>query len=115
MKYKILLVKSKYIFVILLLLLLFSIMDLNPSTGVNFLPIAVLMFTVSVGILLIWPYLKSVFIIISNISFLIMVIFFVLNLPDIANIFGSLGFGILIIASLFYLPQLFKYGYIEKL
>lgn len=34
---------------------------------------------------------------------------------DAANFFGTLGFGILIISSLFYIPQLIKQGFIKTL
>lgn len=57
-------------------------------------------------------WLKNVFIVLAMVLLIIMVIFFTLNLIDIANFFGSLGFGILLISSLFYLPELIKHGHI---
>ncbi len=58
------------------------------------------------------PWLKKVFIVLSLILFIFMVIFFILDFISVANFFGSLAFGILIISGLFYLPKVFKKGYI---
>jgi len=71
-----------------------------------------LFFTLIMLLLLSQPHLKKAFVILSVILFVIMVVFFILNFIDTANFFGSLGFGILIISGLFYLPKLLKYGHI---
>ena len=71
-----------------------------------------LFFTLMTLLLISQPWLKKAFVVLSMILFFIMVVFFILDFIDIANFFGSLGFGILIISSLFYLPKLLKYGYI---
>lgn len=71
-----------------------------------------LFFTLMTLLLIYQPWLKKAFVIFSMILFVIMVVSFTLNFIDIANFFGSLGFGTLIISSLFYLPRLLKYGYI---
>lgn len=105
----------KYTAVFALLLLVFFIIDISLSEEINILPFEILIVALTTEILIFWPRLRLIFILIANILFLIMVLFFVLNMVDIANIFGSLGFGIFLIASLFYLPQLFKYGCIEKI
>ena len=69
-------------------------------------------FTLLTLLLIFYPWLKKVFIIFSLILFILMVIFFILNFIPIANYFGSLAFGILIISGLFYLPKILKKGYI---
>lgn len=72
-----------------------------------------LFFTLITLLLIFQPWLKRAFVILSMTLFIIMVVFFTLDFIDIANFFGSLGFGIFIISSLFYLPKLIKYGYIK--
>lgn len=71
-----------------------------------------LFFTLMTLLLIFQPWLKKAFIILSVVLFIIMVVFFTLDSVDIANFFGSLGFGILILSSFFYLPKLIKYGHI---
>lgn len=69
-------------------------------------------FTLITLLLIFQPWLKKSFVVLSMILFIIMVIFFTLDFINIANFFGSLGFGILIISSLFYIPKLLKYGHL---
>lgn len=71
-----------------------------------------LIFALLTLLLILHPRLKKIFIVLSLILFVLMVIFFVLNFIHIANFFGSLAFGILIISGLFYLPKVLKEGYI---
>lgn len=71
-----------------------------------------LFFTLTTLLLISQPWFKKTFVVLSMILFIIMVIFFTLDFINIANFFGSLGFGILIISSLFYIPKLLKYGYV---
>lgn len=71
-----------------------------------------LFFTLMTLLLISKPVLKKAFTTLSVILFVIMVIFFTLDFINIANFFGSLGFGILIISSLFYIPRLLKYGHV---
>lgn len=69
-------------------------------------------FTLMTLLLIFQTWLRQGFVILSIILLVIMVVFFTLDFIDIANFFGSLGFGTLIISSLFYLPKLLKYGYV---
>ena len=69
-------------------------------------------FTLLTLLLIFHFWLKKVSIILSLILFILMVIFFILDSISIANFFGSLAFGILIISGLFYLPKVLKEGYI---
>lgn len=71
-----------------------------------------LVFTLSTLLLINKPWLKNVFVILSLVLFIFTGIFFTLDLILIAEFFGSLGFGILIISGIFYSPQLLKHGYI---
>lgn len=71
-----------------------------------------LFFTLITLLLIFQLWLKKVFVILSVVLFVIMVVFFTLDFIDIANFFGTLGFGTLIILSLFYIPKLFKYGHV---
>ena len=71
-----------------------------------------LVFTLLTLILIFQPWLKTVFVIFALILFILMVAFFIIDFLSVANFFGSLGFGILIISALFYLPGLLKYGHI---
>lgn len=71
-----------------------------------------LVFTLSTLILINKPWLKEIFMILSLVLFIFTGIFFTLDLNLITEFFGSLGFGILIISGIFYLPQLLKHGYI---
>lgn len=73
-----------------------------------------LFFSLMTLLLIFQPRFKKVFVILSVILLIIMVVFFTLDYIDIANFFGSLGFGIFIISSLFYLPKLLKYGYVQE-
>lgn len=71
-----------------------------------------LVFTISTMLLINKSWLKNVFVILSLVLFIFTGIFFTLNLILIAEFFGSLGFGILIISGIFYLPQMLRYGHI---
>ncbi len=71
-----------------------------------------LFFTLMTLLLISKPVLKRTFIILSVIFFVIMVVFFIFDLINVANFFGSLGFGVLIISGLFYLQRLLKYGHL---
>jgi hypothetical protein len=71
-----------------------------------------LVFTAVTLFLIFQPWIKKVFVILSLILFIFMVIFFTLCFISVAELFGSLGFGIFIISVLFYLPGLLKYGHI---
>lgn len=56
------------------------------------------------------------FLLISSLFLLtIMVFFYLIWKIDLSNWFGSLGFGLLVIFTLGYIPQLLKEGYVEKL
>lgn len=112
MKYKIANIVFKHVSIFLILLLSFFFLNINLTDGINLFPFDVIIFTIVTEVLIFYSFSKLFFIIISNICFFVMAIFFILNIVEIANIFGIFGFGILIITTIFYLPQLFKNGHI---
>lgn len=58
---------------------------------------------------------KRILLIFSLILLGIMIFLYLLWKIDLSNWFGSLGFGILTIYVLGYIPELFKKGYVEKI
>lgn len=102
----------KYPAVFILLLAFFYILEINISEGVYYLPLEAAVFAIISEIMIFKPAFKHIFIVLANVLFLLMMGFFVMNRLSIANIFGSLGFGILMISAVFYLTRLIKQGYI---
>lgn len=102
----------RILFIFILLVPLFYVLDLTAAAEKIPLPLEVSVFALTGATLIFWPAAKQSFIFASNALFLIMAVFFMLDLPDTANIFGSLGFGILVITAIFYLPSLFKQGHL---
>lgn len=103
-------IKTTVIFIIILgfFLLLNSGLRFDSAESV----FQSLIFALLTLLLILRPWLKKVFIVLSLILFVFMVIFFILDFISVANFFGSLAFGILIISGLFYLPKVLKKGYI---
>lgn len=60
------------------------------------------------------PSYRKFFIVAALVCFCLMLLTYFLNLLDASNWMGSLGFGVLFITVLSYLPQLIKKGFIEK-
>jgi len=58
------------------------------------------------------PNLKKGFVILSLLLLTLTGLFFVLDYIFVADAFGTLGFGIIVISGLFYIPRLFKDGHI---
>lgn len=58
--------------------------------------------------------LKSSLFVVSFMSLLMMVILYALYMVKLANEVGSFGFGLLLVVSSLYLPQLVRHGYITK-
>lgn len=99
---------------VLIFLLSFFFLALNSGFVLSdFISIIQTIFFILITLILLYkPKLKKCFVVVSLICLSIMVVFFTAYLIDVANFFGSLGFGILLISSLFYLPQLLKHGHI---
>lgn len=85
---------------------------LNEGSSKN---IQSIIFSICAGIVVFYPKYKSKLISGSFVLLLIMVIFYLFAAIKLANSIGSLGFGILTITVMSYIPTIFKKGYIEKL
>lgn len=112
----------KYFLTFMLLLIFFVAFNTSLDFKLNAGFIEALIFAFVTTLLIFHPQLKRLTLIISNILFIIMAILFLpgqsynmLTLIDSANFFASLGFGILIISLIFYLPQIIKKGYISEI
>lgn len=102
----------KYPAVFILLMTFFYILEVDISEGAKYVPLEVAVFAVISEILIFKPSYKRISLVLANVLFLLMMGFFVINRMNFANIAGSLGFGILIIIAVSYLPRLFKQGHI---
>lgn len=105
-----------------LLLAVFIPINTSLDFKINEGFIEAVIFAMVTELLIFQPKIKFLILIISNILFTIMVVFFLfghinsdLMLIDTANTFASLGFGMLILSVIFYLPQIFKRGYISEI
>lgn len=58
--------------------------------------------------------LRKLFLISSSCILLVMILLYLLNELDLANIVGSFGFTLFLIVISAYLPQLIKKGFVEK-
>lgn len=102
----------KYPFVFVLLMVFFYILEVDISEGAKYVPLEAAVFALISEILIFKPSFKRISLVLANVLFLLMMGFFVINRLSTANIFGSLGFGILIITAVSYLPRLFKQGHL---
>lgn len=102
----------KYPAVFILLMAFFYILEVDISEGAKYVPLQAAVFALISGILIFKPAFKRISFVLANVLFLLMMGFFVMNHLSVATIFGSLGFGILIITAVFYLPRLVKQGHI---
>lgn len=57
---------------------------------------------------------KKILLIVTLFLLFLMVVFYLFWKIDLSNWFGSLGFGMLIIYTLGYFPELLKRGFVEK-
>lgn len=60
------------------------------------------------------PKLRKLFLISSFCILLAMILLYLINKLDLANIVGSFGFALLLIVISAYLPELMKKGFLEK-
>lgn len=60
------------------------------------------------------PHARKILLVTSLSLLSAMILTYLLNMIDVANWLGSLGFGIILVVSVTYLPQFIKKGYIEK-
>jgi len=103
----------KHTFLFITFLLFFIIINTNLSLKIDRSFFESVVFALITEALFIQPKLKFIFIVVVNVMFLIMVIFYTFGYIEIATLIGSLAFGILLIEVLFYAPQLIRNGYIK--
>lgn len=60
------------------------------------------------------PVVRFLFFLMIGFSILLMIVFYVFNLINLSAFFGSNCLALLLILIFFYLPQMVKKGYIEK-
>lgn len=64
---------------------------------------------------LVWPVLRKYFLILSAVLLIMMSVVFVFGQTGWAEVFGSSGFGLILLLLLSYIPQFVKKGYIERI
>lgn len=64
---------------------------------------------------LVWPVLRKYFLILSALLLIMMPVVFIFGEILWAEIFGSSGFGLILLLILSYIPQFVKKGYIERI
>lgn len=72
-------------------------------------------FSAAFSISLVWSVLRKYFLILSAALLVIMAVVFIFGQTGLAEIFGSSGFGLVLLLLISYVPQLFKKGYIENI
>lgn len=102
------------IFIPFLLIILFNFLEYGfkwDKTEQFIYPIILMIITLTVFYV---SKLRRLFLIASVCILLVMVLLYLTNKLDLANIVGSFGFTLLLIVVSAYLPELTKKGFIEK-
>lgn len=103
----------------LLILALASPVLLFLNTGNSFDPMwktfQTIGFSATFSTSLIWPVLRKYFLILSAVLLIMMSAVFIFDQTGWAEIFGSSGFGLILLLLLSYIPQFAKLGYIERI
>ncbi len=97
----------------IILYFLFSSIEFKEEQGID-QSYSSIIFAISFSIALFYPFVKRYLIILGFCLLLIMLFCYMFNIMDISNRFGSLGFGILLLTVLSYLPILFRKGQNDK-
>lgn len=104
---------------LLLILALASPVLFFLNTGNSFDPLwkifQTIGFSAAFSTSLIWPVLRKYFLILSAVLLIMMSVVFILGEILWAEIFGSSGFGMILLLLLSYIPQFAKLGYIERI
>ncbi|HCB22823.1 hypothetical protein A3H81_01560 [Candidatus Daviesbacteria bacterium RIFCSPLOWO2_02_FULL_38_18] len=85
------------------------------STDLLWKTFQTIVFSVLFSLSLVWPVLKKYFLILSGLLLIFMAVFFISGQSGWAEIFGSSGFGLVLLLLISYVPQLIKKGYIEHI
>ena len=103
-----------FIIYTLILAFVFAVLD----NGFSIEPISVLIQPIIFGIIggtsIMYKNLRRSIIILSLILLILMIVVYLFNLFELANLIGSLGFGILSVTIATYIPDLIRKGFIEK-
>lgn len=98
-----------------ILFLIFNMLEfelLNEGMNQN---IQSIIFSICAGTAIFYPKLRNKLLYVSFTPLFLMIMFYLLGDIKLANSIGSLGFGILTIAIMSYVPTILKNGYIEKI
>lgn len=93
---------------------IFTILDTGIEVNQLALLIQPIIFALCAVITIFFINLRKVILITSLTLLSLMIFTYLLNLLDKSNWIGSLGFGMLVIVALSYLPNLIKEGFIHK-
>ncbi len=74
-----------------------------------------IVFSVLFSLSLIWSFSRKYILILSGLLLIFMAVFFISGQSRWAEIFGSSGFGLVILVLISLLPQFIKKGYVEKI
>lgn len=94
--------------------LIFSLLEFESSFDKFGTLIQPLIFALTLTVSIFLKHIRKVILSISIALLIIMILTYLLNMINISNWIGGLGFGILIVTLASYLPELIKKGYIEK-
>lgn len=108
-------IKTTLLFILVLFFFWFINSGFDPDLSYSHLQ--TLIFTIITVILIKRSSFKLFTILLATVLLVVMVLLtaFSLRTVETADFFGSLGFGILMISAVFYIPQLVKQGFVKKL
>ncbi len=105
----------KVIIIFVVSMTVFSFLEYETSLNKIHTLIQPLFFSITLSICLVWPSFRKIFIFCALIFLTIMIFTYLLNILDIAEWVGSLGFGMLVITLISFSGDFIKKGYIERL
>ena len=109
--------KKEIKFVFLLLVILPVLFFLNTGfLDTSFWKIAqTIAFSLIFSFILVWPKVRKYIFLTSGFFIVVMSTLFVAGRMTEAELFGSTGFGLVVLVLIGYLPQFIKKGYVEKI
>lgn len=106
-------IKSATIFIFVLPVLLFLNTGFSDSSFWRMAQTTA--FSLIFSFILVWPQFKKYILLASGLFIVIMSALFVSGRIENAELFGSSGFGLVLLLLISYVPQLIKKGYIENI
>lgn len=110
--------KYRYLRVMMLTVIIFLVMFfLNAGflTDDYWKIIQAFIFAVELAVVIVWPKLKIFVFWQILLLIVVMSVFYVVGILELADMVGSTAFGLMIIIGFSYLPQIVKLGYIKDL